>query len=186
LALYAPREVAAEERPRAAVLVPLYYSHDELHVLFTKRSDLVEHHKGEIAFPGGGYEAVDVHLVATALREAEEEIGLRPADVRVLGRLDDIVTTSAFHVSVYVGEVITAVPYAWCYQEDEVACLLEVPLAHLLDGSNLVEFELERRGEVVLRQGYRFGEHIIWGATGQMLRNFLEVALERPLTVADD
>jgi 8-oxo-dGTP pyrophosphatase MutT (NUDIX family) len=142
----------------------------------TKRSELVASHKGEISFPGGAFEVQDSDLVATALREAEEEIGLLATDVHVIGRLDDIITVSDFHVTAYVGEVdLACSPYTWCFQEAEVACVLEVPLAHLLDGANLAEFPLARNGETVMRPGYRFGEHFIWGATGRMLGNFLDV-----------
>jgi 8-oxo-dGTP pyrophosphatase MutT (NUDIX family) len=179
LRLYEPRQQDGTGRPRAAVLVPLYAANGDLHVVLTKRSQRVVNHRGEIAFPGGGVEPGDADLLATALREAEEEVGLRAVDVRILGRLDDVITTSTFHVAVYVGEINpAAAPYAWCCQEDEVDCLLEVPLSHLKDGTNLVSFERERNGEIVTRQGYRFGEEIIWGATGQMVRNLLEVIAE--------
>jgi len=163
---------------RAAVLVPLYECDGELRVVLTKRSDSVGNHKGEIAFPGGGVEECDLDCAATALREAQEEIGLLGSDVRIIGRLDDVITISDYHVTAYVG-VIDPVraPYAWLPQVDEVAEVLEVPVAHLLDASNLIEFPVERNGVQVMREGYRFGEHVIWGATGRMLKNFLEAAL---------
>jgi 8-oxo-dGTP pyrophosphatase MutT (NUDIX family) len=176
---YQPEELPGEGRPKAAVLVPLYEKDGQLHVVLTKRTDRVETHKGEICFPGGAFEAHDPDLAATALRESEEEIGLEPGHVRVIGRLDDIVTVSSFHVSPYVGEIDAGTsPYRWRPQSTEVAEILEVPLPHLLDNANLVEVPRLREGQVTLMEGFAFGEHVVWGATARMLRNFLDVALK--------
>ena len=177
LASYQPKTFDPAGAPRAAVLVPLYTREDELHVVFTKRTDHVQHHRGEISFPGGAMDPEDNDLVATALREADEEIGLAPDHIRVIGQLDDIVTISRFHVSVYVGELDAAYsPYPWRPQQMEVAEVLEVPLTHLLDEANLVEVPRQRDGQLVIMEGFKFNDHIIWGATGRMLRNFLDVA----------
>jgi 8-oxo-dGTP pyrophosphatase MutT (NUDIX family) len=179
LAAYEPKTFDPNGAPRAAVIVPLYTHRDELHVIFTKRTDRVQHHRGEISFPGGAMDPEDADLVATALREADEEIGVDASHIEVIGQLDDIVTISRFHVSVYVGELdATFSPYPWQPQETEVAEVLEVPLPHLLDESNLVEVPRQRDGELVIMEGFKFEEHIIWGATGRMLRNFLDVATD--------
>jgi 8-oxo-dGTP pyrophosphatase MutT (NUDIX family) len=178
LAAYSPQTSNPGGNPRAAVLVPLYTQQDTLHVIFTKRTDRVQHHRGEISFPGGAMDPEDEDTVVTALREADEEIGLSRDHIEVIGRLDDIVTVSSFHVSVYVGEVDPLrSPYAWLPHEHEVAEILEVPLEHLLDEANLVEVPRQRDGQLVIMEGFRFGDHIIWGATGRMLRNFLDVAV---------
>jgi 8-oxo-dGTP pyrophosphatase MutT (NUDIX family) len=177
LTAYQPKTFDANGAPRAAVLVPLYTHRNQLHVVFTKRTDLVQHHRGEISFPGGAMDPEDADLVTTALREAHEEIGIAAEHIEVIGRLDDIVTISRFHVSVYVGELdATFSPYPWRPQEAEVAAVLEVPLPHLLDEANLVEVPRQRDGELVIMEGFKFHDHIIWGATGRMLRNFLDVA----------
>lgn len=175
---YRHREAEAGARPLAAVLIPLYQHRGELHVVLTKRTDKVEHHKGEISFPGGAMDPTDSDLVFTALRESYEEIGLLPEHVQTIGRVDDIVTVSRFHVSAFIGHIDPAhSPYAWQPQPSEVAEVLEVPLSHLADHSNLIEVPRMRDGEIVISEGFLYREHTIWGATARMLRNFLDVAL---------
>jgi 8-oxo-dGTP pyrophosphatase MutT (NUDIX family) len=93
------RERRVIEHPpffHAAVLVPLFKKRENCHLLFTKRSDQVKHHKGEISFPGGVVDEEDLELERTALREAFEEIGLKEKDVQIIGVLDDIVTSLPF------------------------------------------------------------------------------------------
>jgi 8-oxo-dGTP pyrophosphatase MutT (NUDIX family) len=178
LAAYTPRLLENEGRARAAVLVPLYYDRGELHVVFTKRTDRVQSHRGEVSFPGGAMDATDADLTFTALREAQEEVGLDPSHVKLIGQIDDIVTISDFHVSAYIGEIDPRTsPYGWLPAEAEVAEMIEAPLSHLRDRANLVEVPRTRNGELVLQEGIAFGDHIIWGATFRMLRNFLDVAL---------
>lgn len=176
LEAYRPALLPETGGKRAAVLVPLYSHRDELHVVFTRRTDRVQSHKGEICFPGGARDPYDRDLVATAVREAEEEIGLRSQHIEVIGQLDDIVTVSDFHVSVYVGRLHShPAPYVWLPQEAEVAEVLEVPMAHLQDDANAVEVPRLRDGALTLLDGFVWGEHVIWGATARMTRNFLDV-----------
>ena len=166
-------------RARAAVLIPLYEKRGELYVVLTKRTDRVHSHRGEISFPGGAMDPSDLDLTVTALRESYEEIGLRPDDVEIIGRVDDIITVSDYHVTAFVGHIDPAVcPYLWCLQEEEVAELIEVPVPHLLQRANVVEVPRNRNGQTVLLEGFQFGDHVIWGATGRMLRNFLDVAID--------
>jgi 8-oxo-dGTP pyrophosphatase MutT (NUDIX family) len=179
LAEYSPRLLPETGGKRAAVLVPLYLRGDEPHVVFTRRTDRVQHHRGEISFPGGAIDPLDDNLVQTALRECDEEIGLRPEHITVIGQLDDIVTVSDFHVSVFVGEIHSAsLPYAWLPQPEEVAEVLEVPLQHLRDEANVIEVPRTRNGELVLVEGFVWGDNVIWGATGRMLRNLLDVTAQ--------
>jgi len=175
---YEPRPAGGAFRAKAAILVPLYVLDEALHVVLTKRTDKVHSHKGEISFPGGAWDETDTDLQFTALRESHEEIGLQPRDVRVIGRIDDIITISSYYVSAYVGEIDPArSPYAWMPQELEVAEVIEVPLVHLLAPESLVEVPRNRNGELMLQPAFQYGEHEVWGATYRMLRNFLDVAV---------
>jgi len=111
---------------RAAVLVPLFNKEGNCHIVFTKRSDNVRYHKGEISFPGGVFEEKDGELQRTALREAFEEIGLKENDVQIIGTLDDIITVTQFIVTPFVG--IFPYPYLFKLSPIEIAELIEVPL----------------------------------------------------------
>jgi 8-oxo-dGTP pyrophosphatase MutT (NUDIX family) len=179
LAAYQPRSTAQPFRARAAVLVPLHQHSDDVFVVFTKRTDKVASHKGEVSFPGGAMDTTDPDVRFTALRESHEEIGLDPQHVRIVGQLDEIVTISNYHVTPQVGEIDPGVsPYEWRHQELEVAEIFEVPLHHLVDPENAVEVPRVRDGELVLQPAIQFGEFVIWGATYRILRNFIDVAVE--------
>ena len=176
LEAYDPKLLPEREGKRASVLVPLYVHQDQLHIVFTKRTDRVESHKGEISFPGGARDPLDNDLIHTAVRECEEEIGLRREHIEIIGQLDDIITISDFHVSVYVGRLHShPSPYVWLPQEAEVAEVLEVPLTHLRDERNIIEVPRQRDGVLTLMEGWLWRDHVIWGATGRMLRIFLDV-----------
>ena len=181
LASYRPQRIERDGLPRAAVLVPLYETDGAPHVLLTLRTETVEHHKGQISFPGGAQDAEDLDLVATALRETEEEIGLLREHVEVIGQLDDIITVSDFLVSTYVGRVSSPAPYPFAPSAIEVAELLAVPLPHLHEPSTLNAApapwrDPDGRSRLVPPPSYRFGEHLIWGATARVLRQFLELS----------
>lgn len=173
VASYQPRRIERDGLPRAAVLIAVY-EHEEPSVLLTVRTETVEHHKGQISFPGGAQDPEDADLASTALRESEEEIGLQRADVEVWGQLDDIVTISNFIVSPYVGRVTRPAPYEFAPSAIEVAELLAVPLPHL-HGPSLNTEPAPWRGRLVPPPSYSFGEHLIWGATARMLGQFLEL-----------
>jgi len=157
----------------AAVLVPLFQKEGDCHLLFTKRSQEVKYHKGEISFPGGVVDEEDKELINTALREAFEEIGLKENDVQIIGVLDDIVTITEFIVTPIVG--LFSYPYPFKVSEVEIAELIEVPLAFLLDEDCFSEREISRGGEREIVYAYQYGEHIIWGATARILKQFLDL-----------
>jgi len=157
----------------AAVLVPLFKKGGNCHLLFTKRSDQVKHHKGEISFPGGVVDEEDLELERTALREAFEEIGLREKDVQIIGVLDDIVTTTQFIVTPIVGFFLY--PYPFKISEGEISELIEVPLTSLLDEEFFGEREIFRGGQREVIYAFQYERHVIWGATARILKQFLDL-----------
>ena len=175
LAAHQPAYIVDETLPRAAVLLPLYESGGETHVLFTVRSELVEHHKGQISFPGGAYDATDPDLRFTAIRETWEEIGVGMDHVDVIGQLDEMITISNFLVRPFVGRITEPGPYPFVHSEIEVAEILEVPLQHLQDERNVVVEPRMYQGREILAYSYRWGDHLIWGATGRILKQFLDL-----------
>ncbi len=158
---------------RAAVLVPFFNKNGSCHLLFTKRTDLVKHHKGEISFPGGMVDEDDLNPEKTALREADEEIGLKEKDVQILGLLDDIVTVTQFIVTPVVG--LFPYPYPFQTSQIEIAELIEVPLSFLLAQENFTEHEIIRMGRSESVFAYQYEGHVIWGATARILKQFLDV-----------
>lgn len=160
----------SEGQRRAAVLVPLYVRDGALRILFTRRTETVEHHRGQISFPGGVEEETDETAFATAVRETEEELGIAPGDVHLLGALSPLTTITDFFVEPFVG----AIPYPHVLKpaEAEIAEVIDAPLAALLDPKALETKVLPGREEPTLF--YHYGEHVIWGATARMLRELLE------------
>ena len=154
---------------RAGVLVPLFVRGGKLWILFTRRTESVEHHRGQISFPGGGEEETDESLYATALRESEEELAIDPADVIPLGPLSPIVTVTDFYVEPYVGAVPQ--PYVWRPAEAEIAEVIEAPLVELMDPAILEHRTIPGREGTLLF--YHFGAHVIWGATARILSELL-------------
>jgi 8-oxo-dGTP pyrophosphatase MutT (NUDIX family) len=173
--LFSRRRKVIEHPPfsHAAVLVPLFQKDGNCHLLFTKRSEEVKYHKGEISFPGGVVDEEDLELINTALREANEEIGLKESDVQIIGILDDILTITEFIVTPIVG--LFPYPYPFKVSEAEIAELIEVPLASLLEEDCFSEREIFRGGQREIVFAYQYGEHIIWGATARILKQFLDL-----------
>ena len=157
----------------AGVMLLLYQKSGEYHLLLNKRSQHVEDHKGEISFPGGRMDEGDRGLLETALRETHEEMGVLPADVDVLGELDEVATISRYRVSPFVG----AVPESYKFRpnESEVAEVIEAPLGELVRSDAARDEVRMVRGEPVHLASYVFRGHVIWGATGRILQSFLEV-----------
>ena len=156
---------------KAAVLMLFYSKNGELYVLLTKRTEDVEHHKGQISFPGGSHDDVDSDLLVTALREGEEEIGLPREVVRVLGMFDDYETPSGFAITPVVASAEALPPLT--PHAPEVAEILEVPLSLFMDKRNEGVEQRVPFGVPADVYFYRFGEHEIWGATAAILRSFL-------------
>jgi 8-oxo-dGTP pyrophosphatase MutT (NUDIX family) len=160
------------------VLVPFYALGGELHIVLTKRTDLVSMQRGHIAFPGGRREPEDRDLLTTALRESTEEIGLDRHDVEVFGRLDDFWTRGGdLFVAGFAGLIDPArSPYRWLPQEREVAEILEVPVRHLLDPRNIETGESrEVLGRMWPNETFVFRGHRVFGATARTLRHVLDL-----------
>lgn len=163
-----------EARP-AAVLVPLYLHDNEWHVLFTLRTEQVETHKGQVSFPGGRVDLGDRDRVETALREAEEEIGLRREHVTVLGQLDELLTVTQYHITPVVG--VFTWPYEFVLSLNELSVVFGAPLRWLADPANL-EIKLREPmvpGPQIPVYYFHYGGYTIWGATARMLLNLIQV-----------
>ena len=142
-------------------------------VVLTKRTQSVDLHKGEVSFAGGMADPQDTDACATALREAEEELGIRPRDVSVLGVFDAMVTVTGFVVTPVVGAVGAGYPYR--PNPAEVERVLSVPLLHLRDAAHWYDEERQWRGRTYRLRSCRFGDDVIWGATSRLLQRFLEL-----------
>ena len=164
-------EIEVQGRTDAAVLVPLYASGGELHAVFTRRRDDLRRHPGEISFPGGRYDEGERDLLATALREAEEEIGL-PADaVEVLGALQPTPTiATGYAVYPFVGMIEAG--RSWTPSAGEVADVLELSLSDLVAG--YARRRLVRRGLPIRTDTYLVDDHLIWGATARILADLFD------------
>jgi 8-oxo-dGTP pyrophosphatase MutT (NUDIX family) len=165
-----PSPAHLSDETEAAVLVPLYVRDDELHAVFTKRREDLRRHPGEISFPGGRRDHPDEELVTTALREAEEEIGLSPAEVELLGTLASVSTfVTGYRIYPYVGLID---PIPWKPSPNEVELVLELSLHALLSG--YAKRPMTRRGFTFETDTYVVDDHLIWGATARILGDLLE------------
>ena len=172
---YIPHRLDGGNATPAAILILIYDLDGEAHILFTERTHRVEHHKGQISFPGGACDESDDCMETTALRETAEEIGVLPEHVEVIGQLDDMLTISNFLVTPYVGVLKTNSEYPFVINHHEVVEVVQVPLSHLLDDRNM-ELEVRQfKGKQVLVPAYTYEGHRIWGATARMLHQFLEL-----------
>ncbi len=174
-----PRAEPDTKQPhrQSGVLLLLYPCADHLCFVLTRRTDKVLMHRGQISFPGGAQEPADISLAHTALREAEEELGISLADAEPLGAL------TSYYIVRTNYDIHPLVAYLPRYpafrpNTDEVAELLEIPVEHLLDKSRLCEEEWILRGDRVIVPFWWLGGHKVWGATGTVLTEFA-VMLER-------
>jgi 8-oxo-dGTP pyrophosphatase MutT (NUDIX family) len=156
----------------AAVLVPLIWDANEWHLLFTRRTEKVESHKGQVSFPGGGCDEGETTPEETALREVEEELGIKAAQVVVLGRLTNMITISSFRVTPVVG--VIKWPAVLRVGQDEVDRVFTIPLNWLADSRNRWEFTMPGRKRFLIAYHPYDGE-LLWGATARMTVDFLKV-----------
>ncbi len=163
----------------AAVMLLLYPKDGEYCILLNKRSQEVEHHKGEISFPGGVRDPEDRDFLDTALRETEEEMGISRDDVTVLGQLDDVVTRTNFGVRVFIGTI--PYPYAFKPSAAEIAEVIEAPISALMNPDNLRYETRVVDGKLSTAHSYAYQEHLVFGATAKILQQFLEIVEDGPM-----
>jgi 8-oxo-dGTP pyrophosphatase MutT (NUDIX family) len=169
------RQVVVREGLRpSAVLVPIYEKDGEYYIVLTKRTQNLMHHKGQVSFPGGARDKGDRDLAATALREAFEEIGVRPDDVELLGSLDDQTTyTSMFVITPFVGAI--PYPYKFTVSGREVEELIEAPVSTLLKPSSYSPQTQDETGRSYDWGHFVYGDHQITGITARILRQLLDL-----------
>ena len=168
------RHIFDASRISAAVLIPIFDKQGQYNILFTRRTDKVKEHKGEISFPGGAYEDEDKALVDTALRECTEEIGLMADDIEVIGELDDTVSrTSNYIISAFVAFIPW--PHQLKVDRYEVEEIIEVPIRELMDRDCFREETEIVNGEEFIVHFYHNRGRVIWGATARILNQFLEI-----------
>ena len=162
----------ANLRP-AAVMVALLERPGGLHVLLTRRTDDLEHHPGQISFPGGHVEAGDADATHAAIRETFEETGVKPENIKIIGRLDTYITRTGFSIVPVVGHV--SGKFELTPDPKEVAEIFEVPLSHFTNPANHQLLEKSYNGKIRKFYAMPYGDYYIWGATAGMLFNLYEV-----------
>jgi 8-oxo-dGTP pyrophosphatase MutT (NUDIX family) len=156
----------------AGVLVPVQIIEGQAHVILTKRASHLKHHPGQIAFPGGKQDEGDADVTAAALREAHEEIGLPPQNVRVLGQLPSHETVTSFNVTPTVG--LVEAPFDERPEPGEVEEVFRVPLSHVTTEASFLIQSRMWRGQRRYYYTAPFGPYYIWGATARILRGLAE------------
>ena len=170
---YAEMDVSPDTRLKcAAVLVPLVYDKQEWYLLYTRRTERVDSHKGQVSFPGGACDEGETTPEQTALRETEEEVGIPPGRVRVLGRLNPMITITRFRVTPVVG--VIPWPLVFRVENAEVARVFTIPLGWLADSRNRWEFPLPGRKRAIIAY-HPFDGELLWGATARMTVDFLNI-----------
>ena len=162
----------------AAVLLPLIWWQDEWQLVFTRRTDTVEHHKGQVSFPGGGCDLGESTPDETALREAWEEIGLLPEDVRLLGRMNDVITITRYRITPVVG--VMPWPYEVRLEKAEVARVFTIPLLWLADRPNWSERPFTLNGitrPIPVVNYHPYDGEILWGISARITQNFLGILM---------
>jgi len=169
-----PRTILPAGPVPAAVLLPLFCRDGSWQVLLTKRTDRLNHHRGEISFPGGVRHPEDPDLLATALRETWEEVGIRPEDVDHLGTLDDIVSVYDYLVTPFVG--VIPGDYRFTVNTDEIERLIVAPVPHLLRPEIYRVEDWSWKGREMPVPFFTCGDDEVWGLTAAILRQFLDLA----------
>ncbi len=174
LDLIQPRVIADPLLVRAAVLIPIIESDTGPLLLFTRRTETVRYHKGQISFPGGAQDGPEP-LETTALRETEEETGVVPEKVQILGRFHDYLSSSNYRVTPFVALVSPDAQFV--PNPAEVAYLIRAPLRFFLENQPECRM-MRRRGQEIAVYFYRHGNEVIWGLTARIVKEFLEAVVQ--------
>lgn len=180
LSCYKPQEIAGNY-PEAAVLMPVTYGEQEPHLVLTRRAMHLSIHPGEAAFPGGKRDPEDDSLLATALREANEEVGLDPNHFTFLGQLDQRLTRTDIKVSPFVGFVPENVELL--ANPDELDCIYQVPITHFLDSKNMLVAQREYQGKMQATPHFQYQQHTVWGVTALMIIDLANTVFDAGLIV---
>ena len=170
------QDMLTRDLAAAAVLIPIIRRQESLSVLLTERSPDLKHHAGQISFPGGRMDPDDADICATALRETQEEVGIDPADVEIVGYLDPNPTVTGYAVTPVVA--LVELRRELIIDPVEVKSAFEVPLPFLLDEANQESAEREFEGVMVPIAEFNYGQYRIWGATAGMLIEFRKILLK--------
>lgn len=153
---------------QAAVLIPLVHRENGLNVVLTRRAKHLKHHPGQIAFPGGRFEPTDEDLIATAIRETFEETNINCSRNDVHGCLSTLPTMSGYMVTPFIATIDS--DYTPIADPNEVDCIFEAPLNHLLNPNNICQYEFLLNGNNHSVYNIPFEDYSIWGATAQMIK----------------
>lgn len=165
--------VRTENLIEAAVLIPIVERNNGLKVILTKRSNNLKQHPGQVSFPGGKSEKTDKSLVATALRETKEEIGINNKNVEILGQLSKHVTITGFKITPFIGKIRTG--FSTKIQISEVSEIFEVPLSYLSNPKNFRVESVKWKGKKRFFYSIPYGPYYIWGATARILKNLADL-----------
>ena len=165
--------VKTENLIEAAVLIPIVERNNGLKIILTKRSNNLKQHPGQISFPGGKSEKTDKSLVATALRETKEEIGIKDKNVEILGQLSKHVTITGFKITPFIGRI--KMGFSTEIQASEVSEIFEVPLSYLSNPRNFRVESVKWKGKKRFFYSIPYGPYYIWGATARILKNLADL-----------
>ena len=171
-----PLELLKGTPRAAAVLIPMMIIEGEWNILFIRRTTGLVEHSGQVAFPGGRFISEDIHMETTALREAQEEIGLAPEDVRIFGQLGEFLTITNYLVTPFVGQIPW--PYQFIQSKLEVARIFHIPLFWLSDPKNCEQRKRnlpEPYHPIQVTYFQPFLGEVLWGASAKFVISFLEV-----------
>tara|TARA_B100000809_G_C15080546_1_gene509533 strand:+ start:316 stop:867 length:552 start_codon:yes stop_codon:yes gene_type:complete len=169
------KELIIEGNSRAAVVVPLILEGKKEEILFTKRTDWLEEHPGQVSFPGGRYEEKDRILKRTAIREAGEEIGIQVHEIEFIGRLDECRTMTKYTITPFIAQIPDR---KYIGNVEEVAEVIRYPIEKLIEADNFEWKEHTSGKETILLPHFYIGDNVIWGATARILVQLLEITTE--------